>query len=199
MIASGVHLFAVTPGASIPADWYPGTFPKNIDVGVGTLTDSTFCFKSFRSTLEVGFRCGGNVTLWRTSISTEEEAVIEIGSDSYIANASIVAAKRITIGSRVFVAGGVTIVDCDFHPLDPAARLADTIALAPGADRSKRQPLEIRPVTIGDDVWIGYNATVLKGVTIGNGAIVYPGSVVLRDVPDGVTVVGNPAAPGEGP
>jgi len=46
---------------------------------------------------------------------------------------------------------------------------------------------------IEDDVWIGYNATIMKGVTIGQGAIIQPGSMILKDVPAGATVSGNPA------
>jgi acetyltransferase-like isoleucine patch superfamily enzyme len=95
----------------------------------------------------------------------------------------------------VFVAGGVTIADSDFHPLEPLARLADAIALSPVGDRSRRPPVEPRPVVIGDDVWIGYNATVLKGVRVGDGAVIAPGAVVTRDVPPGVEVAGNPARP----
>ena len=62
-------------------------------------------------------------------------------------------------------------------------------------DQQKRAAgLEIAlPVTIGADVWIGGRAIIMPGVTIGDGAIVGAGSVVTRDVPAGVTVVGNPA------
>src|SRR5687767_7230812 len=120
MTPAGPHLFPVKPGEGIRGDWFAGVFPLNMDIGEGTYADSSFCFKNYRSKLPVGFRCGTNVTLWRTSIATEEAGYIEIGDNSYIANASIVAARRISIGSRVFIAGGVTVVDSDFHPLDPA-------------------------------------------------------------------------------
>jgi acetyltransferase-like isoleucine patch superfamily enzyme len=49
------------------------------------------------------------------------------------------------------------------------------------------------PVIIEDDVWIGFNATILKGVTIGKGSIIQPGAVVLKSVPAGAIVSGNPA------
>lgn len=195
MTGPGPNLFPVVPGGTIEGDWHRAFFPSNIEVGPGTVTDSTFCFKNYRSVREVGFRCGANVTLWRTAIAAEPDGLIEIGSDTFVSNASIVAAGRISIGSRVFIAGGVTIVDSDFHPLDPALRLADTIALSPGGNPKGRPRIDVVPVTIGDDVWIGYNATVLKGVSIGCGAIVHPGAVVLDDVPEGTAVMGNPASP----
>jgi acetyltransferase-like isoleucine patch superfamily enzyme len=96
------------------------------------------------------------------------------------------------------VAGGVTIADSDFHPIAPAARLADTIALSPVGDRRRRPVVEARPIVIEDDVWIGYNATILKGVRVGAGAVIEPGALVLKDVPTGVHVVGNPARVVEG-
>jgi acetyltransferase-like isoleucine patch superfamily enzyme len=70
------------------------------------------------------------------------------------------------IGNRVFIAGGVTIADSDFHPMDPAARLADTIALSPIGNSKNRPVITSKPVIIEDDVWIGFNATILKGYVL---------------------------------
>jgi acetyltransferase-like isoleucine patch superfamily enzyme len=76
----------------------------------------------------------------------------------------------------------VTIADADGHPLDKIAR------------RTLPFPMEaIRPVRIDDDVWIGRNVIILKGVHIGVGAIVGAGSVVTKDVPSYAVVAGNPA------
>lgn len=185
--------YELKPGAILPGDWFAGKIPANIEVGENTVLDSSFCFKHYFSTLPIGFRCGGNVTFWRTSLAAEERAVIEIGDYTYIANASLVCSERITIGSFVLIAGGVTIADSDFHPVAPAARLADTIALSPVGNRRKRPPVMTKPVVIEDDVCIGYNATILKGVRVGAGAIVAPGAIVIEDVPAGALVAGNPA------
>ena len=183
------------PGQAVPDDWFLGRIPANIVVGENCVVDSSFCFKHFYSKRQPGLRLGQHVSLWRTALATEAEAVIEIGDYCYLANASLVASQRITIGSHVFIAGGVTIADSDLHPLDPAARLADTIALSPIGNRKKRPHIESRPVAIEDDVWIGWNAVVLKGVRVGAGAVIEPGAIVLRDVPPGVVVAGNPAKP----
>ncbi len=181
------------PGISIPGDWYHGKIPLNIVAGENTVIDSSFCFKHYFSSLPVGFKAGNHVTFWRTSLAAEENAFIEIGDYCYIANAALVCSERISIGNYVFIAGGVTIADSDFHPIAPAERLADTIALSPLGNRKKRPAIKTIPVVIEDDVWIGFNATILKGVHIGAGAVIQPGSLVIEDVEAGTVVAGNPA------
>jgi acetyltransferase-like isoleucine patch superfamily enzyme len=189
-----VKLFhPLVPGTTLAGDWFPGRIPENIVVGENTVIDSSFCFKHYFAKRSVGLRIGSNTTIWRASLAAEEDAMIEIGDYCYIANASLVCSERISIGSYVMIAGGVTIADCDFHPLEPAARLADTVALSPLGDRKRRPPIKTAPVVIEDDVWIGYNATILKGIRLGAGATVAPGSLVIKDVPAGAEVAGNPA------
>lgn len=183
----------LVPGMQIQGDWHAGKIPLNIGVGENTVIDSSFCFKNFFSVLPMGLKVGKNVTFWRTSLAAEENAMIEIGNYCFIANASLVCSNKITIGNYVFIAGGVTIADSDFHPLDPAARLADTIALSPMGNRKKRPAIKTLPVTIEDDVWIGFNATILKGVHIGKGAVIQPGALVIENVDAGNVVSGNPA------
>lgn len=184
---------ALAPGLPIPDDWFPGRIPDNIVVGPNCVIDSSFCFKHFYSKLPVGLQVGRDVTFWRTSLAAEEGGVIEIGDGTYVANASLVCSVRIVIGARVMISGGVTIADSDFHPLEPAARLADTIALSPRGDRRHRPQVTAKTVVIEDDVWIGWNATILKGIRVGAAAVIEPGAVVTRDVMAGTTVGGNPA------
>src|SRR5260221_6265529 len=152
------------PGIRLAGDWFNGTVPENIVAGEDTLIDSSACFRYYRSKSAVGLRTGPRVTLWRTSVAPEEEGTVEIGEESWIANASLACRSAIRIGKRVFIAGGVTITDSDFHPLGPAPRLVDTIAISPAGDRSRRPPIDARPVEIEDDVWIGDNASILKVV-----------------------------------
>lgn len=84
----------------------------------------------------------------------------------------------VRIGAGTQIGPGVQILTAD-HPRDPALR-ATLVECG-------------RPVTISRNVWIGAGALVLPGVTIGDDAIIGAGSVVTRDVPEGATVVGNPA------
>lgn len=188
-------LFHPLKPGSLNGDWYQGTIPENILAEEGCQIDSSFCFKHFYSALPIGIRLGKNVTIWRASLAAGPEGYIEIGDNSYISNAALVCNGSIQIGRQVYVAGGVTITDSDFHPIDPLERIADTVALSLAGDRQRRPPFAVLPVVIGDQVWIGFNATILKGVSIGEGAIVAPGAVVTKDVPAGGEVAGNPARP----
>jgi acetyltransferase-like isoleucine patch superfamily enzyme len=183
----------LSPGLAIPGDWCDFPVPHNIVVGENTVIDSSACFKKYFSRLPLGLRVGSHVTLQGPALATEENGYIEIGDYSYISSACLAASLRIIIGRYVYIAGGVTIVDTDFHPLDPGERMADTVAISTVGDKSRRPQFGSAPVLIEDDVWIGYNATILKGVTLGAGAVVQPGAVVLRDVPAGAIVAGNPA------
>jgi len=108
-------------------------------------------------------------------------ARLEVGSNFAMTGGVLCAALSITIGNRVAVGANTTIVDTDFHPLNPEVRLA-----SPNKGNHS-------PVVIEDDVFIGMNSLVLKGVHIGRGSVVGAGSVVVRDVPSGVIVAGNPA------
>lgn len=108
-------------------------------------------------------------------------AVIRVGKDCGATGAVLVADERIDVGDRVLLGANVLITDTDFHPLDPAVR------------RETPQAGARAPVVIEDDVFIGTQAVILKGVHIGRGAVVGAGAVVTRAVPAGAIVAGNPA------
>jgi acetyltransferase-like isoleucine patch superfamily enzyme len=113
-----------------------------------------------------------------------ERPTLEIGHNSGLGHeVEIVVARRITIGNHCHIAGGTRLFDSSGHPLDPAKRLAN---LPPEAD-------DVKPITIGDNVWIGARCTVLPGVTIGDNSVVATGSVVTSDVPPNTLVAGYPA------
>jgi acetyltransferase-like isoleucine patch superfamily enzyme len=107
-----------------------------------------------------------------------EGGCIEMQGDSFTAgNNMIIAKEQVTIGRDCQIAFGVTIADHDFHK----------------TYTNGIQNPETLPVIIKDGVWIGMNATILKGVTIGERAIVAAGAVVTRDVPARAMVAGVPA------
>ena len=115
-------------------------------------------------------------------IAVHKGAVLSIGEDSGISSATMVANRSITIGRRVLVGGDVSIYDSDFHPLRAADR-------AIGPDHG----VVSAAVTIGDGVFLGAGAIVLKGVEIGAGAVIGAAAVVTKSVPAGEIWAGNPA------
>ena len=188
------QLFQVLkPGIDIIGDWCHFPTPQNIEVGENTVMDTSACFRKYYSRLPLGLKVGNNVTLQGPGLSPDVNGYIEIGDYSFISSASLAATEKIIIGKYVYIAGGVTIVDSDFHPIDPAQRMIDTIAVSTIGDKSRRPSFDSAPVIIEDDVWIGFNATILKGVTIGKGSIIQPGAVVSKNIPAGSIVSGNPA------
>lgn len=104
---------------------------------------------------------------------------IHVG-DHFFANfgMTILDEARVTIGEHAYIGPNVNVYTA-CHPLDAHSRNRDI-------EWSE-------PVTIGDNVWIGGNATILPGVSVGSNVVIGAGSVVVKDVPDNVVVVGNPA------
>ncbi len=108
-------------------------------------------------------------------------ASITIGENFGMTGGCIVAAKRVVIGNNVGLGGNSSVIDTDFHPLNLAERRR-----APNDGHAK-------DIVIEDDVFIGMNCIILKGVTIGKGSVIGAGSVVSKSIPPGVIAAGNPA------
>lgn len=128
-----------------------------------------------------GYRLAGRSgkgTIYIQARSPESEIVI--GNGCHFNNGvSITANQRIVIGDNVLVGGGTSITDCDWHEIDPEHRSRST-----GVSK---------PVIIGNNVWCGSRVQILKGVTIGDGAIVAAGAVVVSDVKPFTMVGGAPS------
>ena len=122
----------------------------------------------------------------------KSDAQISIGSRTHVGGGTILAAARnIEIGDDVLVAFDALITDHNSHSLCFAERSSDVREWIRG--RKDWSHVPVAPVRIGNKAWIGARAIILKGVTIGEGAVVGAGSVVTRDVPDWTIVAGNPA------
>lgn len=107
------------------------------------------------------------------------EAVIAIGANCHFSNnVSVIANKCVTIGSDLLCGANVRISDSDGHSLDPSKR---------------NENGEIKKIVIGNNVWIGSNVVILKGVEIGDNSVIATSSVVNKNVPPNVVVAGIPA------
>lgn len=108
-------------------------------------------------------------------------AEIIIGDDTGLSGTTVCAAISVIIGRGCLFGSDVMVVDTDFHPLAPEGRRYAKVGTASS------------PVRIGDNVFLGARALVLKGVTIGDNTVVGAGSVVTRNLPSNSIAAGNPA------
>jgi len=118
---------------------------------------------------------------------------ISIGKWTYIGEgARVWSSGSIHIGDRVLISHNVNIFDSLTHPINAQLRHAQFKSIKT-TGHPKVLELGEKPVIIGNDVWIGANANILRGVTLGDCAVVGAGAVVTHDVPSYAIVAGNPA------
>lgn len=155
----------------MPDDISEEDFFDCITIGDGTYIDSS---------LEPAFpSCVTKLTSVKRSNASAGK--ISLGRNVVLQGTCIVSYEEVKIGDNVICGGMVTIMDCDGHDI---VRRGDP-------DEVNR--LIVKPVRIGDSVWIGNNVTILKGVTIDDNAVIGANSVVTQDIPSNVVVAGNPA------
>lgn len=120
---------------------------------------------------------------------------ISVGDNTYIGPQTIIQSKElITIGNAVIIANNVLIVDNNNHPTSPDMRLKMSACNDFLNDELwSWKYADSKPIVIEDNVWIGRDSRIMKGVTIGKGAIVALGAIVTKDVPPYTIVAGNPA------
>ncbi len=179
----------------VESDWWAQPIPPNVDFGKGFYCETAQVFRFMRNQAAHALRFGNHVSLYAgCSFALGANGSAVVGDFTLLNGALVMAEERIEIGSHCLISWNVGIADSDFHPLEPAQRLIDAHALAPFyKDRPSRPKLETRPVRIADNVWIGMNAIILKGVTIGENSVVAAGAVVVKSVPANTIVAGNPA------
>lgn len=145
-------------------------------------------YRNFGSDIQIGDHCvfrsdktSNLVGVNRRCIisTTRETAVVKIGDNSRFSGTVIRSAERVEIGRGVLCGANVLILDFDGHGVDPAARHHNPRVVS-------------KPVVIEDNVWLGINTVVLKGVRIGRNAVVGANSLVVKDIPPDTVAGGNP-------
>lgn len=144
------------------------------------------------STVRIGARTTIVSDSRHTALGVQHEVVlrtllpnstIRIGADVGMSGASLCAAHSIEIGDGVLLGANVIVTDTDFHPTISTSRRYAPIPTPRKSDR----------VVIEENVFVGANAIILKGVRIGRNSVVGAGSIVTSDVPSNTIVAGNPA------
>lgn len=148
--------------------------PVRVD-GSGVVNIGHNCSLGFKLAIRVG---NGEILVQ----ARNPGSVVEIGDRCSLSNnISIIARTRIELGSCCIVGDRVTILDADFHEINPDVRI------------KHGGPGKTEPVRIGQNCWIGTDAMILKGVSIGGDSIIAPKSVVTRSFPTRSMIAGSPA------
>lgn len=138
-------------------------------------------------------RIGSNTRIMGDLCTFRHGGEISIGAFCFVGpQTRIQSAKKIQIGDRVLIAHNVNIYDNITHPLNARERHLDFVHFL---EKGLQEKIDLREkeIIIGDDVWIGFNCTILKGVKIGNGAIIGANTLINEDVPPYAVMTGNPA------
>jgi acetyltransferase-like isoleucine patch superfamily enzyme len=170
-------------------------------IKIGEQTDVTHMLIEFRNILPGNLYLSigsGSVINGRFVVETSN-GKIKIGENTFIGGGLFVSSEEIEIGNDVMFSWGCTVIDNNAHSLKWQDRINDVKDWKRGIDEGvigkykNWDAVEKAKVKICDKAWVGFNSIILKGVTIGEGAIVGAGSVVTKDVPPFTIVAGNPA------
>ena len=173
--------------------WDGGALPLGAQVGENTRINGSAAFRRFRGQAPDALIIGDNATMDWVQFSVGPEGRIRIGNYCCFTSAVLMCDLAISIGNWVLIGWNTVIADSDFHPIAAAQRIVDAMACSPAGGGMSRPEVQCVKVVIDDDVWIGPNSTIFKGVHIGKGARIGPGSVATCDVAAAARVSGNPA------
>lgn len=138
--------------------------------------------------------CGENSHIRGELLVFAYGGLISIGNYCYIGEGSkIWSGESIEIGNNVLISHNVNIIDTNSHEFDEIERHETYKKIIFESHPSKKGSIITKKIVIKDNAWINFNVIILKGVTIGNGAVVAAGSVVTKDIPNYAMVAGNPA------
>ena len=137
----------------------------------------------------------GRHSVVRGIVRLEPSGSLSIGERCYFGDGVLIsAAERVEIGDGTLFAHGVQLFDNNTHPVDADERERHFAKIL-GLSKNTDYRIAKAPVTVGRRCWLGMNAIVFRGVTIGDDTVVAGGSVVTADLPSGVIASGNPARP----
>ncbi len=124
-------------------------------------------------------------------VAERDGAAIVIGRNTFVGASTMASATSIEVGDDVLISWGCNIVDHNSHAIGWTGRQHDVREWYHG--RKSWDAVVVRPVRIGNKAWVGLNVIILKGVEIGEGAVIAAGAVVTKSVPAWTIAAGNPA------
>lgn len=184
----------MTAARTLPWDWYPGTIPHNVVLDETAHVETSFSFLLYRSEAAVGVRLGrGASTYLGTMFDVGPRGRVSLGDYALVHGARIICDAAVEIGDHALISWNVVLMDTYRLSFDAATRRRELERVAGRHPRRLAGGAPASAIHIGNTVWIGFDACVLPGVTIGDGAIVGAKSVVTSDVAPYTVVAGNPA------
>jgi acetyltransferase-like isoleucine patch superfamily enzyme len=178
----------------IPGDWHDGYIPDNVVVGSDSYIETSYSFLRYRSVADPGVVIGQSTGVYQgTMFDLGPHAQVKIGDYVLMHGVRIIADTAVEIGSHTMMSWRVVIMDSYRIDPDVSSRRAQLDEVSQTEDRFLPGNTSGAKVTIGKNVWIGFDTCILPSVTIGDNAIVGARAVVTEDVPAGAVVAGNPA------
>ena len=162
---------------------------KNTRVNISN--DATVNYRTITIIQDCKLNIGKESIIEANLIFEKPKAEIIIGDRTFIGGSSIISSLKVEFGNDVLVAWGCVFLDHNSHSIQFHERRDDVIHWRRG--HKEWNNVKSKPIKINDKAWIGFNCIILKGVTVGEGAIIGAGSVVTKDVSPYTMVAGNPA------
>jgi acetyltransferase-like isoleucine patch superfamily enzyme len=174
-------------------DWFPGGTPDNVILGKNVYIDTSYAFAAMHSkderALVFGDRSGAYLL---SSFVLGPAACVSIGDSTIVNGTYIVCEQRVDIGRHCLLSWGTFITDS--WPAS-STRLNDRKESILACSRETSRPFPQvggRPVTIEENVWVGFDSVIMPGVTLGRGCVIGSRTVIDTDVPPYAVVVGSP-------
>ena len=169
-------------------------YKKHATIGLGVnFSDRARIYNNLKDSSKIII--GNNCLIYGDLLTFTHGGNITLGSSVFVGeNSRIWSSTSIKIGNNVLISHNVNIHDNNSHPIDLNERNRQMeFILIKGFLPANEFGVKEAPIVIGDNVWVGFNAAIFKGVTIGEGSIIGAGTYVFHDVPPFSIVVGNPA------
>lgn len=178
----------------IEGDWFPSPLPANIRLDEMAYPDTSYSFTTFFSKKPVGFTLGyASGNYGHGIFTTGKNGEIKVGRFVVLQCTRIISDLSVTINDHCMFSWGSVITDnwLTARTLSPTLRrqMLEAAAHSPTRHLESADP---QPVLIEENVWVGFDAVILPGVTIGRGAIIGCKTIVAENVPPYAVVVGNP-------
>jgi len=184
----------VTARRTLQWDWYPGTVPENVVADETAYIETTFSFHLYRSRLPRGVEYArGAATYLGTMFDVGPGGRVKLGECALVHGARIICDAEVFIGDYALISWNVVLMDTYRFFSNVQQRRKQLEQIPSRQLRFIDGIVEAKPIRIERNVWIGFEACVLPGVTIGEGSVVGAKSVVAENVPPFTVVGGNPA------